>query len=100
MCPKCAKFASFFFLKNLVIYQIKKSFCYLCLTANPSSVKVLIFKLWAKILLPNQVAGFFKVYYFKKEGRDQIDFLHVHKHQIFLQINSLVFGGHGSDMPK
>ena len=52
------------------------------------------------ILLANQVGGFFKVYYFKKEVKDQFDFLHVYKHQSFHQVDTIVFGWYGSGIPK
>ena len=38
--------------------------------ANLLSGKILVLKLWVKMLLASQVAGFFKVKYLKKEVRD------------------------------
>ena len=50
--------------------------CHLCFTAKSSSVESLVYKLCVKILLANQIAGFFKVQYLKKKVRDQVDFLY------------------------
>ena len=33
--------------------------------------------------------------YLKKEGRDEVDFLHADKHQTILQVDTINFGGHG-----
>ena len=49
--------------------------CYLYFTANPLSVESLVLKLCVKMILANQIAGFFKVHYLKKKARDQVDFL-------------------------
>ena len=49
---------------------------YLYFTAKPLSVESLVLKLFVKMLLANQIAGFFKVQYLKKKVRDQVDFLH------------------------
>ena len=49
-------------------------------TANPLSVESLVLKLCVKMLLANQIAGFFKVQYLKKKARDQVVFLFVNKH--------------------
>ena len=51
--------------------------CHLYLTAKPLSVKSLVLKLCIKIILANQIAGFFKVQYIKKKVGDQVDFLYV-----------------------
>ena len=55
--------------------------CHLYLTAKPLSVKVwffvkMSFVLFVKMLLANQIAGFFEVQYLKKKVRDQVDFLY------------------------
>ena len=57
--------------------------CQLYFTANPLSVESLLLKLCFKMLLANQIAGFFKVQCLKKEVR--VDFLYVNKHQSFIQ---------------
>ena len=49
--------------------------CYLYFTAKPLSFESLVLKLCVKMLLANQIAGFFKVQYLKKKVRDQVDFL-------------------------
>ena len=53
--------------------------CHLYFTANPLSPESLVLKLCVKILLANQVAGFFKVkvQYLKKKVRDQVYFLYI-----------------------
>ena len=48
--------------------------CHLYFTAKPLSVESLVLKLRVKILLANQIAGFFKVQYLEKKVRDQVDF--------------------------
>ena len=50
--------------------------CHLYLTAKSLSVEILVLKLCVKMLLANQIAGFFKVQYVKKKVRDQVDFLY------------------------
>ena len=44
-----------------------------------------------KILLPSQIAGFFKVYYCVKEVMDKLDFLHGDAHQWSLQVHFVFF---------
>ena len=41
-----------------------------------TNFKILLFELWPKILLANQIAGFFKM----KEGSNEICFWHSDKH--------------------
>ena len=36
----------------------------------------------------------------KKEGRIELDFMHADKHQIFLQVETISFIGHGQSCPK
>ena len=50
--------------------------CHLYFTAKPLSVESLVLKLCVKMLLANQIAGFFEVQYLKKKVRDQVDFLY------------------------
>ena len=40
---------------------------YLYFTTNPLSGKILVLKLWAKMLLANHIAGFFKMKRMRKE---------------------------------
>ena len=54
--------------------------CNFYFTAKPLSVESLVYKLCVKMLLANQIAGFFKMHYLKKKVRDQVDFLYVNKH--------------------
>ena len=48
------------------------------------SGKILVFELRAKMLLTNQIGGFFKVQYLVKEVGDKVGFLYTDKHQHFL----------------
>ena len=64
--------------------------CQLYFTASTLFLKNLLFKLCVKMLLSNQIVGFFKVSYLKKEVRGQVDFLYVKKHQSFLQGYTIV----------
>ena len=41
----------------------------------------------------NQIAGFLKVQYSKKDFRDQVDFLYVNKHQSLLQGDIITLAG-------
>ena len=38
--------------------------------------------------------------YLNKEGRDEVDILHVDKHQTFLLVDTINFGGHDHSCPK
>ena len=51
--------------------------CHLYLTAKPLSVESLVYKLYVKMFLASQIAGFFKVQYLNKKVIDQVDFLYV-----------------------
>ena len=51
--------------------------CHLYSTANPLSVQNQVLKLCVKMLLANQIVGFFKVQHLKKKVRDQVDFLYI-----------------------
>ena len=37
--------------------------------------------------------------YLKKEGKDEIDFLHADKYQTILQVDTINLGGHGQPLP-
>ena len=55
-----------------------------------------LFLLRAKMFSISNILGFFKVQFFKKELKDQVDFLHVDdKHQRFLQVDPIVFDSCG-----
>ena len=45
-------------------------------------------------------AGFHKVWYLKKEVRDQVNFSNVDKHQSFLQVDTIAFDGCRYACPK
>ena len=49
--------------------------------------KILVFELLAKMLSANQIAGFFKLEYLLNYMRYQLDFLHVDRHSLLLQID-------------
>ena len=51
--------------------------CHLYLTAKPLSVESLFLESCVKMLLANQIAGFFKAQYLEKKVRGQVDFLYV-----------------------
>ena len=42
------------------------------------------------MLLANQIAGFFKMLYLKKEVNDEVYFWHADKHGSFLQVDSII----------
>ena len=46
----------------------------------------LVLELWAKLLSTNQIAGFSKILYLKKEVNDEVCFWHADKHQSILQV--------------
>ena len=68
---KKKKIFSFFFKSS------KMKHCHLYSTANPLSVQNQVLKLCVKMLLANQIVGFFKVQHLKKKVRDQVDFLYI-----------------------
>ena len=41
---------------------MKANICYLYFVTNPTLGKILVLKLWAKMLVANQIAGFFKFF--------------------------------------
>ena len=43
------------------------------------------------MLLANQIAGFLKILYLKKEVNDEVYFWHADKHQSFLQVDTKIF---------
>ena len=53
---------------------------------------------YAQITKNNKFAIFLQ--YLKKEASDAVDFLHTNKHEIFLQIDTIVFDGDGQAFPK
>ena len=47
-----------------------------------------------------QVLKIISLQYLKKEGRDEVGFLHADKLQSFQQVGVINFGGHGHSCPK
>ena len=82
------------FLKNFIISfgwkQSKMKTNVDIFITYPISGKILVLELWAKILLANQAAGFFKMQYLKKEVNDEVYFWHADKYQIFLQVDNII----------
>ena len=64
------------------------------------SDKILVFKLSAKMLLVNQLAEFFKMQWLKEEVNDEVYFWWPEKHQIFLQVDTIILGVHSQACPK
>ena len=52
------------------------------------------------MLLVNQIAGFFKMRYLKKEVNDEVYFWHADKHQNFLQAGTITLSVHSQACPK
>ena len=52
------------------------------------------------MLLTNQIVGFFKVQYLKKEINDEMYFWHVDKHLSFLQVDNIILGLDNQTCPK
>ena len=50
--------------------------------------------------LANQVRGFFKMQYLKKELNDEVLFWHADKNQSFLQVYTIILGVHNQACPK
>ena len=63
---------------------------------------ILSFSVWvtklAQITQNNKFA--ISLQYLKKELSDEIHFLHADKHESFLQIDTMIFGGDGQAFPK
>ena len=45
----------------------------------------------------NQIAGFFRMQYLKKEVNDEVYFLHANKHQCLLQVDAIILGVRDQD---
>ena len=52
------------------------------------------------MLSANQIAGFFKMYYFKEEGDDEVYFWYADKHRSLLQVDTIIFGVSNQAFPK
>ena len=60
----------------------------------------MVLELWAKMLPANQIAGFFKMQYLKKEENDEVHFWHADKHQSLLQVDTIILGVCNQACPK
>ena len=94
MAPKLGflifwKILSLVFLGNNLKWKL---YCCWYFTTNPISGKILVLELWAKMLSVNQIAGFFKMQYLKKEVDDEVYFWHVDKHQSLPQVGTIILG--------
>ena len=68
---------------------------------SPSGKNVILKKLLAKMLLANQIAGFFKMYCLKKEVNDEVAFcMQMSMKVSFLWIDSMIFDGDGQAFRK
>ena len=52
---------------------------------------ILILELWAKLLMANQIAWFFKMLYLKKEVNEKVYLWHADKHWSFLQVDDIIY---------
>ena len=52
------------------------------------------------MLSANQIAGFFKVQYLKKEVNYELCFLHAYKHQSLVQVDTIILGVCNQACPK
>ena len=52
------------------------------------------------MLSANQIAGFFKMYYLKEEGDDEVYFWYADKHRSLLQVDTIIFGVCNLAFPK
>ena len=64
------------------------------------SGKILVLKLWAKMLPASQIAGFFKMQYLKKEVNDEIYFWDADKHRSLVQVDTIIVGVCSQACPK
>ena len=60
----------------------------------------LVIELWAKMLSANQIPGFFKMLYLKKEVNDEVYFWHGDKHRSCLQGDTIILGVHSQACPE
>ena len=61
--------------------------------------KILVVELWAKIFSANQIAGFFKMWYLKKEMIHEVCVWHA-DHRIFLQVDTIILSVRSQACPK
>ena len=63
-------------------------------------VKFWLLKLWIQMLLFNQIAGFIKMEYLKKEVNDEFYFWHPDKHLTYLQADTAILEVHSQTCLK
>ena len=71
-------------MKTNIVMDISSLFSYL--------VKFCFSSHGTKILLVNQIAGFFKMFYLKEEANNEVYFWHADKHGSFLHIDTIILG--------
>ena len=64
------------------------------------SGKILVLKLWAKMLPASQIAGFFKMQYLKKEVNGEVYFWPADKYESLLQANTIMLRVCNQSCPK
>ena len=52
------------------------------------------------MLLANQIGGFYKMQYLKKEVNDEVYFWHADKHKSFLHVDTIILYVHSQACPK
>ena len=52
------------------------------------------------MLLTNQIAGFFKMWYVKKEVHDKVYFWHADKYRSILQVDTIILGVRNQAYPE
>ena len=77
-----------------------KTGCSWYFTTNPIFAKIQVLELSAKILSANQIAGFFKMQYLKKEVNDEIYFWDADKHRSLVQVDTIIVGVCSQACPK
>ena len=79
-------------MKTNIVIDISPPIPYL----ENSSSPVLSFKMMSA----NQITGFFKMYYLKKEVNDEAYFWHTDKHRSFFQADTIILGVCSQVCPK
>ena len=64
------------------------------------SGKILLLELWGKMLSVNQIAGFFKIEYLKKEANYEVYLWHADDHRSLLQVDTIILGVCNQACPK
>ena len=108
VCPSVN--SSFFFRNGSIVFsdfwhdvrwlEYLKTGCSWYFTTNPIFAKIQVLELSAKILSANQIAGFFKMQYLKKEVNDEIYFWDADKHRSLVQVDTIIVGVCSQACPK